>query len=197
MAAALDTFKVLAKEGATPQLLTYNNLINTSPGINGLVFDIAGLPANLTAGDFVFQMSPQGAFDEASHPEAGWTTAPATLSVSVLPGATARVVITWADHAIENRWLRVKIKANANTGLAAPEVYYIGHLRGEVTGASDGRFTVLVADVLEIRAALSNTVNVDSSFDLDKSGIVLVSDILDARSNLTQELTQITISAAS
>lgn len=103
VAAALDNSKVLAKEGATPQLLTYDNLINTSRGINGLVFDIAGLPANLTAGDFVFQMSPQGAFNEASNPEAGWTTAPAPLSVSVLPGATARVVITWADHAIENR----------------------------------------------------------------------------------------------
>jgi hypothetical protein len=193
VAAALDTGKVLAKEGATPQLLTYDNLINSSRGINGLVFDIAGLPANLTAADFVFQMSPLGAFDEASNPEALWTTAPAPSSVSVLPGATARVVITWADHAIENRWLRVTIKANANTGLAAPQVYYIGHLRGEVTGASDGRFTVVVADILAIRAALTNNADVNSTLDLDKSGIVLVSDILDARSNLTQELTQITI----
>lgn len=81
--------------------------------------------------------------------------------------------------------------------MAAPEVYYIGHLRGEVTGASGGRFTVLVADILAIRDVLATTANVNSTLDLDQSGTVLVSDILDARSNLTQELTQITIPVAS
>lgn len=54
-----------------------------------------------------------------------------------------------------------------------------------------------MADILAIRDVLATTANVNSTLDLDQSGTVLVSDILDARSNLTQELTQITIPVAS
>jgi hypothetical protein len=87
----------------------------------------------------------------------------------------------------------VTVKANPNTGLAAPEVYYLGHLQGESTEPSGGKFTVLVADILAIRAALTQSATASSIVDLDKSGVVLVADILAARSQLTQELTQITI----
>ncbi|MFZ4733739.1 MAG: lamin tail domain-containing protein, partial [Pirellulales bacterium] len=67
--AALDPGKVLARPGATPLTLSYANLINSSRGINGLVLDVAGLAnTNLTAADFSFRMSPQGAFDAAANP---------------------------------------------------------------------------------------------------------------------------------
>ncbi len=90
---SIDTGKVLAKEGAAPTLLTYDNLINTSRGINGLVFDIQNLPGTVTSADFVFQMSPTGAFDLGAHPVGGWTSAPAPSSVNVIPGSPARVSI--------------------------------------------------------------------------------------------------------
>ncbi len=52
------------------------------------------------------------------------------------------------------------------------------------------QFTVLVADILQIRAALSQAAVASSVVDLDKSGVVLVADILAARSQLSKELTQ-------
>ncbi len=190
---ALDTGKQLAKEGASSQQLGFNNLINSTRGINGLVFDIDNLPGSLTASDFTFQMSPTGAFNEGLNPVSAWELVPVSPAVTVLGGSPSRVLITWPSNTIANRWLRVTVKANPNTGLAAPEVYYLGHLQGESTEPSSSKFTVLVADILAIRAALTQTTTASSIVDLDKSGVVLVADILAARSQLTQELTQITI----
>jgi hypothetical protein len=110
----LDTSKQLAKEGVEPQTLTYDNLINSSRGINGLVFDIQNLPggpsaSTLSVADFEFQMSPTGAFIEADHPPANWSNAPAPSSISVVAGSQGspdRVVLQWPDNAIANRWLR-------------------------------------------------------------------------------------------
>lgn len=196
IAQAIDARALLAKEGSTPQLLGLNNLINSTRGINGLVFDINNLPGAVTAGDFVFQMSPTGAFGEIVNPVGSWEVAPEPSSVTVQGGTPSRVLVTWPNNTIANRWLRVTVKANANTGLAAPEVFYVGHLQGESTGPDGGKFTVLVADILAIRAALTQSAAASSIVDLDKSGVVLVADILAARSQLTQELTQITIPAS-
>ena len=56
VSAALDTTKSLALETAIEQALSFDNLINSSRGINGLVFDINKLSvASLSAGDFEFR----------------------------------------------------------------------------------------------------------------------------------------------
>jgi hypothetical protein len=68
-------------------------------------------------------------------------------------------------------------------------------LQGETTGASDGQFTVLVADLLQVRAALSNPVGPGSLYDIDKTGVVLVNDILETRANLARQLSQITVAS--
>ncbi|MFO0014801.1 MAG: Ig-like domain-containing protein, partial [Planctomycetota bacterium] len=154
--AALDTSKVIAKSGATAQALTFANLINTTRGINGLVFDVGGLTAaSLTASDFVFRMSPTGAFNEATNPPSSWAAAPAPSLVNVTAGTAttaARVRLEWADNAIADRWLQVKVLANANTGLLSPEVFYVGHLYGEVNGStSGGLFSVSIGDATAIR----------------------------------------------
>jgi hypothetical protein len=196
LGSSIDTGKVLAKEGAAPTLLTYDNLINTSRGINGMVFDIQNLPGTVTSADFVFQMSPTGAFDLGAHPVGGWTSAPVPSTVTVIPGSPARVSIAWPDNAIANRWLRVSVKANANTGLAAPEVYYIGHLLGETTGPSGSVFTVAFADITPIRGAVGSTVNASSIHDIDKNGTVAFADISAMRSNVGAQLTIITIPGA-
>jgi ELWxxDGT repeat protein len=199
---ALDTSKQLAKEGQEPLTLSYDNLINSSRGINGLVFDIQNLPggpsANLTVDDFEFQMSPTGAFIEADHPPANWSNAPAPSSISVVAGSQSspdRVVLQWPDNAIANRWLRVTVKASANTGLLEAEVYYIGHLLGETTGASGGVYTVSFADVSPIRAAVGQSVNAGSIHDIDKNGTVAFADISAMRPNVGVQLTNITIPA--
>jgi hypothetical protein len=184
--AALDSSKVIARSGADPLTLTYANLINTSRGINGLVFDIAGLAATgLTSADFVFRMSPTGSYDEASHPPSGWIAAPDPIVIDVTPGTSstpARVRLEWHDNAISNRWLQAKILANANTGLASPAVHYLGHLFGEVNGAtSGGSFSVSISDVTAIRSNVGFAAPVTSPFDLDKNGTVSTGDITSMR----------------
>lgn len=184
--AALDTSKVIAKSGTTAQTLSFTNLINTTRGINGLVFDVAGLAStSLTAADFGFRMSPSGSFDEATNPPSAWTAAPAPTLVDVTPGTAskaARVRLEWADRAIENRWLQVKVLANANTGLTTPQVYYVGHLYGEVNGTvSSGSFSVSISDATAIRPFVGSAATVASPFDLDKSGSVSIGDITGMR----------------
>lgn len=175
----IDTGKSLAREGATAQTLSLANLINTTRGINLVSFEVQDLAGTVTAADFTFQMSLQGAFNEATNPPSGWPAAPAPTSVVVTPsGINNRVTITWANNAIENRWLRISILANANTGLANNQVYYLGHLRGEVTGAQAGQYIVNNTDASAIATRVSGTnVPITSIYDLDKNARVLNSDI--------------------
>lgn len=101
------------------------------------------------------------------------------------------------DNAIANRWLRITLLPNLNTGLIAPEVFYIGHLLGETTGHSNGIYTVSFADITPIRAVVGQTVDATSVTDIDKSGTVAFADISAMRVNVGAQLTNITIPAAS
>jgi len=191
---ALDSSKTVAKETATPQTLGYENLINTSKGIKGLVFEMQNLPADsLSTEDFAFQMSPPGAFDQSTNAPANWTASSLPSSIVVLSGTPKRVVLQWPDNSMMNRWLRITIRANANTGLATDEVYYLGHLLGETTGVSDGTYTVAFADIAPIRAGIGTNVDAGSAIDIDKSGTVAFADISAMRSNIGAQLTNITV----
>jgi hypothetical protein len=186
---ALDTGKSLAKAGTTARTLTFENLINTTRGLNGLVFDVAGLvAASLSASDFTFRVSPTGNFDEAANPPNSWTIAPNPSSIQVTPGTSttaARVRLEWPNGAIANRWLQISLLANASTGLPSRQTYYIGHLLGETTGTlTDGVYIVQVADITLIRPSVGSLANVASVVDVDKSGIVQVADITSFRSQV-------------
>ncbi len=186
--AALDTGKSLARESSGVLTLGYQNMINTSRGINGLVFDIQDLAStNLTAADFQFQMSPQNVYDQPNNPPGSWAAAPAPTQIEVIPasGSTpARVILRWADNAIKDRWLRVTLKSTANTGLAEDEIFYAGHLLGDATGD----LLVRISDILEIRSHLAQQAGVSDVRDIDKDGMIRTNDILAARSNLAQQL---------
>lgn len=201
--AALDTSKVIAKSGATTQALTFANLLNTTRGINGLVFDVAGLAASsLTAADFVFRMSPKGLFDETANPPRTWSAAPNPTLIEVTGGNSttpARVRLEWGDNAIADRWLQIKVLANANTGLLAPQVYYIGHLQGETNGAIEGNaFRVRGTDAAPLVAAINSatTVSVENIYDLNKDGRVRGTDSAAAVESVGALLTRITIPAS-
>jgi hypothetical protein len=192
---AIDSGKLLAKEGSGATL-SFANVINTSRGINGLVFDIQNLAngAALGPSDFEVLVSPQGAFNAAANPPAGWPVGPAPTSVTVTAGSPDRVRIEWPNGSIVNRWLRLTIKANANTGLSAPETYYLGHLLGETTGLAGGSvYTVAFADITPIRSTVGTTVNASSVTDIDKNGTVAFADISAMRPNVGAQLTNITI----
>jgi hypothetical protein len=179
---AIDTNKFLATGGEFSRPLTYDNLINTSQGINGVVLDIAGLPSEiLDAQDFVFRMSPTGFFDSTQQTPNQWSDAPTPVQIMVQPGTVnspARVRLEWEDHAIENRWLQIQVLANDRTGLRDKRTYYLGHLLGETTGLTpQGNYIVQVADVAKIRTEVGTTASVSNVYDITKNGIVQIGDI--------------------
>lgn len=195
---AIDSVKIVHQEGETPTSLTYDNLVNSTSGILGLGFDIQQLadPDQLSATDFELRMSPQGAFVESANRPENWALAPAPASVAVTEGEVDRVIISWNGNSITNRWLRVTIKANTNTGLTEDEVFYVGHLLGETTGESGGNLTVAFADIAAIRNAVGSNVDAGSSLDIDKNGIVAFADIAAMRGNIGTQLTMISVPAA-
>lgn len=193
---SINSSKQLARENGAPQTLSFANVINSSSGINGLIFDLQdpGNSAAISASDFVFQVSPVGTFNQASNPVATWTTAPQPSSVTVIPGNPVRILLQWSDNAIAHRWLRITLLDTPNTGLPEPEVFYIGHLLGETNGQIQGDgFLVSFDDILAIRQAVGSTVDASSNVDIDKNGIVQFGDISLMRPNIGSGLSSITI----
>ncbi len=88
---------------------SFENYTSYSRGINGVLLDIEGLPADvdLTATDFDVHWGRQGDPSE-------WSPAPAP-TVTTRRGAgvngSDRVTLIWPDHAIENAWLEVRVKS--------------------------------------------------------------------------------------
>ena len=151
------------------------------------------LDADLDADDFEFRMGTGG------DPSA-WALAPAPLSVTerVMPALAAptRVTLVWADGAVRNRWLRVTVKANADTHLATPDVFYFGNLVGE---AGDGTaLAVGSGDLTRTRAAVSagKAVGAGNAFDHNRDGRVDVLDVAIVRGNLGAALTPVATTAA-
>jgi ELWxxDGT repeat protein len=145
------------------------NVSSYSKGINGVFIDFTGAPpGTLTPADFEFRVGTGG--DPAT-----WALAPAPLAVTRLPewnGTTAaRYAISWPDGAVRNQWLRVTVKANANTGLSAPDVFTFGSLVGE-TGDRTSPLRVTALDLRRTRAAMGSTTRSDSPFDHNRDGRV-------------------------
>ena len=176
--AALEPNKVLLQPSITTLTTSANNISNYTRGINGLVLDIAGLAnTNLTAADFIFRVSPDGASGTVT--PADWANAPAPTAINVTSGnanTPARIRVEWANNVIQDTWLQVVVKANVNTGLALPAVYYVGSVPGELAGLSPYRITGL--DLSSVRSAISTAaVAISEIRDVDKSGRVSGSDL--------------------
>lgn len=177
----VDTCKVVHKEGTgAPAQLTYDSLINSAQGINGIGFDVTGLSGTPTAADFVCEESTDGST---------WTAA-ASPTVSVVAGTPSQVVLTWADGTNVNRWLR--ITAKDTLGIPADEVYYIGHLLGEA-GPTAATYSITFGDITPVRAAVGSSENACSTVDIDKSGLVTFADITAVRGNVGATLPNISV----
>jgi hypothetical protein len=202
IAAALDPSKVLALSGAEPQTLSYANLINTTRGINGMVLDVAGLvTTNLTNDDLVLRMSPQGLFNEAANPPSSWEPAPqSTIFVTAGTATTpARIRLEWPDNAIANRWLQVQLIGNANTGLPNTEVFYLGHLQGELNGQLvAGSYFVSNTDLAMVNPLGGGLTSITDIRDVDKNRFVSNADGIAIRNAIVAglKLRNITIPAA-
>src|SRR6185503_15671140 len=127
-----------------------------------------------------------------------WLVAPAPSAVRVIPvpGPNQLYSITWPDGSILNTRLRVTVKANDRTGLAAPDVFYFSSLVGE-TGDGDGRTRamprVTAIDLSAVKRVL-NTPEVPKTgvADFNRDGRVNALDLAAVRSNLNQFLPPLT-----
>ena len=126
--AAIAPNKALLRPGGTPGDTHQSNY---SRGINGLMVDIDELPGEVTAPDFDFKVNSSGDPNN-------WTTAPAPTSITVREDAgddgSDRITIIWADGAIQNQWIKVTVKPNANTDLENEDVFYFGNTVGDTDG---------------------------------------------------------------
>ena len=156
------------------------HLTSFDKGITGLVVQIAGgsTRPQLGAEDLQFRVGTGG------HPSE-WPLAPAPASITPLPGhGEPTFLITWPDGAIQNTWLRVGIRNNENTGLAASDFFYFGNLVGDATG--DGRVDAL--DVAATRRALNKPASISTAADFNRDGRVNALDLAIVKRNLNRFL---------
>ena len=179
------------------QTAAFANYTSYEKGINGVMVDVARLPAGaearLSAADFSFHAGNNA---DAT----AWAAAPAPASVTVRLGAGAggadRVTLVWPDGTVRKQWLRVTVAANAHTGLASPDVFYFGSAIGE-TGNRPGDARVNDADTRLVRRnrtrrprrgvpGVAPRASIDSRFDVDRNGTVDVLDRQVVRRNRTR-----------
>jgi hypothetical protein len=186
---AIATDKAALLPGQTAAFAHYTSYHR---GINGVMIDVSNLPANLSAADFTFRV---GNVNNVG----SWSAAPVpTVTRRIGAGANGsdRVTLVWADGAIRNKWLQVTVKANANTGLTAPDVFYFGNLVGE-TGNLPASATVSARDVTQVRANTSRGfVPVTNRYDINRDGWVNAVDVALVRSSMPRSLTLIAPTAA-
>ena len=163
----------------------FKNYTTFYRGINGIMIDVAGLPGTtLAAADFTFK------YGNDSTP-GDWLPAANPTTIAVRAGAgtngSDRVTLVWADKAIPNgNWLQVTALANANTGLAANDVFYFGCAIGE-TGNTPADAVVNSSDVTRTRNNFSgfNLVGLESVYDFNRDRQVASGDVTIARNHFS------------
>jgi hypothetical protein len=189
--AAIATDKAALLPGQAP---SFSNVTSYVRGINGIMVDIANLPAAtppLNADDFMFRRG-------ASGNPALWQDAPAPV-VAIRPGAgpngSTRVTLTWPDTAVRNAWLQVTVKSGPRTGLPAPDVFYFGNLPGE-TGDGSGTLAVNVLDYAGVRRSLGRRDAASiARYDFNRDNVLNLTDLMAARGNLGRSLPLVSVAA--
>ena len=175
-----------------PAAASFNNVTSYARGINGVMFDVAGLRqgAPLAAADFVVDQGPGGFLSP-------WYTAATPHRVAVRRSAGAgaggsdRVTLIWTDHraaagfaatAVANGWLRVTVLPNARTGLSAAHTFHFGNLIGE-TGDASSPLRVAASDWAGTRRRFTPAASISNRFDFNRDGRVSVLDLVTAGAN--------------
>ena len=196
---AADKQALLPGQGPAT-FVNYTSYIN---GINGVMIDVNGLPTaqTPTASDFGFRVGRDG--EDGTF---NWTEGPAPTAVIVRRGAgvngSDRVSLVWRNFnpadptglpmAVADGWLEVTVRATAATGLAKPDVFYFGNLRGD-TGAGDSpgadRATVNALDLAAVRShPVVADAPVTNPYDVTRDGTVGALDRAAIRANLFHSL---------
>ena len=159
----------------------FANFSSYSKGINGIMIDVANLAFAPNASDFTVQV---GNSNNASN----WILGP-TPTITVRPGAgvngSSRVELTWPDGTIKNEWVAITVKADANTGLAAPDSFFFGNLVGASgQGTLGTAYTISVTDLTAAQNDLHTFMNpagLNDTQDYNRDGRVDATDQIIAR----------------
>ena len=187
-AEALALDKKALRPGEQANLANYTNYVL---GINGLLVDVFELadPAGVTLSDLTFKVGND------NNPS-GWLSAPVP-TIDVIAdgglGGSDRIALTWADHAIENTWLEVTVRATGATGLPTDEVFYFGNAIGE-TGNSSDDARVDATDVLLTRSnpqPFFDPAKITNRYDFNRDRRVDAIDTLIARNHQTWSATEL------
>lgn len=180
-------------------IATRANVTSYNKGINGILIDIADLPAgvNLSTSDFTFRTGN-------NNTPSGWATAASPFMVLTRPGAgvngSTRVHLVWeandldgvaeANEAVAKGWLQVTMLANANTGLARNDVFYFGNAVGD-TFDSSVNTAVNATDEAGARNnpksgfGVANQAPITFAYDFNRDKAVNATDQAIARANPT------------
>ena len=157
---AIATDKQCLRYDETPSSI---NRTGSSRGINGVMIDIAGLPAgnSLSSDDFDFYRNDPGA---------GWVEGPVPSIVSVRRGAgvdgSDRVTLIWdPGQAVVDGWLGVAVLYTEATGLEEEDDFAFGNLRGDVN--ADG-----IVDQADYTLWYNSYGSMGGSGDVNFDGIV-------------------------
>ncbi|MEL6104393.1 MAG: proprotein convertase P-domain-containing protein [Planctomycetota bacterium] len=182
---AIDTSKVALLPGESSSFANYSNYAS---GLNGIIVDIADLPATTMAADLenMVQFATWDGIDAAGFVDAGITP-----TIELFPGEGAnnstRVKITIANGDVTNTWLRTTILAGPETALENDDVFYFGNVVGDTgAGNTPSRIRVNAIDTALVRSNQSiapNSAGVENPYDINRDGRVNAIDTALVRSN--------------
>jgi hypothetical protein len=181
---AIDTSKSALLPGQTT---TNANYINYRDGITGIFVDIDGL-VSASASDFQFATS------NGVNPFVASAVVPTVSVVSLGAGQPSRVRLDFAANSVRNTWFRITVLANANTALAANDVFYFGSAAGDVYAGNIGTPLVVRTNATDTSAVRQNqsptlgSAAVTNLYDLNKDSRVNSSDTSVTRQNINSSI---------
>jgi len=188
--AAIDSTRQALLPGQSASIANYSNY---QKGLNGIAIDVDKLLSDeLSATDFQF--------DVWNGIDAGGFFAtyvvPTSIQVLAVDSLESRIKLVFPDFnpadpsaSIHNTWLRITVRANANTGLLADDVFYFGNAIADMyTGNIGSPTTVRVnaSDTAAVRLNQSpgiNSVGITNFYDVNKDGRVNATDTAIVRLN--------------
>jgi subtilisin family serine protease len=176
---AIDPTKVALLPGETAS--TIANFTNYTRGLNGIVVDIANATNLSGIGPGSFQFAMWSSFPDETQ---NFQAINPTVAVTTFPGGglngSDRIKLAFPNNTIQDAWLRVTLLADANTGLAANDVFYFGNARFDVAPNSpfpSQQVAVNIFDTNGVRANQGQNSGVISNmFDVDRNGVVNIFD---------------------
>ncbi len=176
LAIATDKLPLMTDETAS-----FQNYSSYSRGLNGIMIDVANLPAPnaITVQDFTFRVG-------RSNDPSSWIGAPTpALSVraSAGVGGADRITLIWPDGAIQQQWLEVQLKPSALNLLPGTDRFYFGNAIGE-TGDSPANTLVNAIDVIaahDNQRGPFNRTSLEDPYDFNRDRLVSAIDVILAR----------------